>query len=271
MNPRPTPGTTNAYAEAMRQVPSYEPRCVVANVPSRMQDIVTDVQFSPGADACACPGDPTFFSPGTLAQIDNSDLIGRRDTKQRAVSAVGIPPILTMGRMHHFLGALGQNDFLDTTGDLQDTPFLPTDTIDITSFPITGDLQAPPTPLFPIIPSGPSEQSILETTSTPITGELQAPPTTTIPVLNITQPSPTVNPTSTAITGATNVATQITKALSSQPTPGSTAMTAAQIAAANAAKNPLNQSVGIAGLTVGNLLLIAGVLVGGVVLISQTK
>jgi hypothetical protein len=247
-NPRPTPGTQNPFAQAMREVPSYEPRCVVGNQPTPWELLATDVGAPAQALACACPGDPLFYSPGTMAQINPDGMLLRSDTQQRTVHAKGAPAILTMGRMAGFLRGLGQDE-----GDLPPDFFGGAD-----SGPIVPDFS--PTVITP-----------------PDFGIGITPPSGNIFALPAYLPPPIVPPAtaapggiSQAITALTNVGSAITKAVQ-PPTPTANAMTAAQINAAKVAANPLNQSLGFGGLTVGNLLLMAGVLIGGSLLISKTK
>lgn len=273
---RPTPTQRNGNAEAMRAVPQFEPRTIVRNAVSPWERIATDVGGQGYTNACADPSDPLFYQPqaiaifggdyGTLEAQGAYDGAATSDTHYRMVKTRGVPS-LVRGTMQGFLRGMGDSDLPDDFfGGLSESPSLPTDSSGLPSGFFSGASASPLPPSFSVYYTDPAAPNLANDL-------VFAQPTVTVPVLSATTASAASTPSSAvqtaqaqAITASAAAAnTAIRTATSTQ------AMTAAQQQALLAAQNPLAQVVPGIGMTVGNLLLIGGVLIGGAVLISKLK
>jgi hypothetical protein len=252
---RPTPGTVNRLAESMRQVPAYEPRTVVCNCMTKMQHHATDHLFSPGSDARASVGNPVFYNPGTQALTYGYPNMSA-DTTHRLVHAKGMPAILRGAAMTRFHAGLGQDD--GTYEDVGSTLIEPT-------YSDVGAGLLNPAGL--ISTPGISDLSTYEDVGSTLT----PPPAAVTPTLVSEYQANPQSFLSQTPSLLQSISSGISKIFSPSPTPTATALTTQQAAALAAAQNPLNQPTGIPGMTVGELLLIAGVLVGGAVLVSKLR
>jgi hypothetical protein len=272
---RPTPVQRNGNAEAMRAVPQFEPRTVVANVVSPWERIATDIGGNVYASACAAPGDPLFYQPQAIAIFGGDygelgpqgafDGAATSDTHYRMVKTRGVPN-LVKGTMQGFLGALGDDsDGLpdDFFAGLSESPSVPTDSSGLPAGFFSGASASPLPPSGSVFYTDPAAPNFANDLTF-------APPTVTVPVLSAT--------TATANTSAVQQAQAqaITASAAAANTAlrtatGTTALSVAQQQALLAAQNPLAQVVPGLNMTVGNLLLMGGVLIGGAVLISKLK
>jgi hypothetical protein len=165
------------------------------------------------------------------------------------------------------LSGLGQDDDgglpEDFFGGLSETPSLPTDSSGLPTGFFSGATASPVIPLSSPLaqPVGPAIAPVLPTS------DMSFAPTA--PVVGV--PSPTTSVAAPGVAGAiTASATAINTALKSTMAPSATALTAAQQAAL-AAQNPFNTVIPGLNMSVGTVLLMAGVLVGGAVLVSKLK
>lgn len=267
---RPTPVTKNGNAEGMRAVPQFEPRTIVGNPVSPWERLSTEIGGHRYCNAAADPGDPLFYAPATLAQIGGDfGVIGYEgapvaDTHYRMVRAKGTPAFLR-STMQGFLGAMGDDsDGLpdDFFSGLSETPTVPTDSSGLPAGFFSGASASPLAPSSSVYYTNPNAPVLANDLTF-------AQPTITVPTISATTSTAATNPQTAqaqAITASANAANTAIKTAT-----GTQALTAQQAAALAAAQNPLNQVVPGIGMTVGNLLLMGGILIGGAVLISKLK
>ena len=295
---RPTPVQKNGNAEAMRAVPQYEPRTVVQNRPSYWERLSTEIGAPAYANARACHipsgASPEFFQPQRIAVFGGDygvlEYAGApvADTMHRQVVPSG-SPALVRGTMHSFIdphGGLSVHKGMRGLGDVSDEDFydafsgVPAPSGDFYS----GAFSSPVIPdttgtglLSPGFFAGASAQPLAPTSSVYYSDP--AAPTFANPTFAAPSVStPVLRAPTTSNAAATQQAAAITSlasvgntAIRAATTPGTTAMTAQQAAALQAAQNPLNQVVPGLNMSVGSLLLMGGVLIGGAVLISKLK
>jgi hypothetical protein len=275
---RPTPVTRNGNADGMRAVPQFEPRTIVGNAVSPWERLATQIGGNGYCNAAAAPGDPLFYAPATLAQIGGDyGVIGYEgapvaDTMHRMVRAKGTPAFLR-GTMSAFLMPQGMGRALGDDGDdlpddffsgLSASPSLPTDSSGLSAGFFSGASASPLAPSSSVYYTNPAAPVL--------TNDLTfAPPTITVPTIssapgNASTPASVQTAQAQAITSLAQAGNTAIKAATTN-----TALTAQQAAALAAAQNPLAQVVPGLNMTVGNLLLMGGVLVAGAVLISKLK
>lgn len=253
---RPTPTQKNGNADAMRDVPQYEPRTIVSNPVTRWEQLATEIGAPSMAIACVNDGTPLHYAPSAIAQISRTAGL-QGDTAHRTVRTHGVPA-LVRGTMQGFLGRGLGDDSSFTAGTPMETTSYADYSNDLIPPSDFSGFSSEPLILLP----GSAYPTAAELTPSyeSYSQQLFLPPTTSTPARS--------SGTASAITAAGSTANNL---LRTSLTPGATALTAQQRAAAVAAQNPLNQVVPGINMTVGTMLLIGGVIIGGALLVSKIR
>jgi hypothetical protein len=211
---------------------------------------------------CCCATKPPVaddFSPGSYARVA-ANPVGMGDGTRR-VDSRGLPPILRMGKLAGFLGAMG-DDGLDLVG-MDTGSFVDASPVYLPQIENnTGFLNIPFVGLDPNSP-------LLDFSSSP-TGTLQIPkPTNIAQIPNNVQSVPVSQPGTSVPASIINAGSSILKAATGQTSPAST-MTPAQLAALkqqqtlNASGTPL-----IPGVNNSDLLMLGAAAALFAILVSQ--